>query len=270
MAQHTYKPLRFFVYAFLFSWAPWITAAYLSYLPTLATYQHILLILGVFGPCISAILMLRTSRDLRQDFLERLRINKIRPRFVPIFLFLALFVILLATLISVLFGLPLHQFAFSPACPILMGHGILSLCIMVLASTFEEFGWRGYGVDSLKSRYNVLNTSLIFGILWALWHVPLFFVNGYYHHDLWKAHIGYVANFFANVVAGAILINWIYFKNRRSILVAIFFHLSLNISYTIFQTEPLTKCIATIIMLLICGFLIWNDRKFFLEKSTPS
>jgi hypothetical protein len=32
----------------------------------------------------------------------------------------------------------------------------------------------------------------------------------------------------------------------------------------------LTKCIATIIMLLICGFLIWNDRKFFLEKSTPS
>lgn len=42
----------------------------------------------------------------------------------------------------------------------------------------EEPGWRGYALAKLQSRYNALVASLILGVLWAVWHLPFFFIEG--------------------------------------------------------------------------------------------
>jgi CAAX protease family protein len=44
-----------------------------------------------------------------------------------------------------------------------------------------ELGWRGYVLDRLQSRWNVVVSSLILGAIWALWHLPLFFIKDMIH-----------------------------------------------------------------------------------------
>jgi uncharacterized protein len=42
----------------------------------------------------------------------------------------------------------------------------------------EEFGWRGYVQPRLRRRFGPVATSVVLGVCWAAWHLPLFFVPG--------------------------------------------------------------------------------------------
>jgi uncharacterized protein len=141
----------------------------------------------------------------------------------------------------------------------------LSLAIIFLAPLFEEIGWRGYGVDSIRSKFNLFITTLIFASLWAMWHLPLFFIKGYYHNILWNTNTIHVINFFVSCLPAACLVNWVYFKNNRSIWAAILMHFILDLFCVIFQTEQFTKCIITILLLLASAVLIMKDKDLFFD-----
>ena len=265
---YTYKPVRFFLIAFLITWIAWFLAAYCSYQKGMALYEEFFIFPGLLGPSIAALIMLSRSgnKELRKDFWDRLCLKRIKPCFIPTLLLLIPLIILLATAISLLFGHSTNQFSVSDAYMVLKGHGVLSLTILCLAPTFEELGWRGYGVDSLRQYFNLWNTCVLFGLLWGIWHLPLFFINGYYHHELWETNIVYVINFFFSVIAASILMNWLYYRNGRSIIVAMIFHCMLNISFVLFQTDAFTKCIATLLMAVVAAVIIVKDRAFFFDK----
>lgn len=42
----------------------------------------------------------------------------------------------------------------------------------------EEIGWRGYALPRLHEERNPLVSDLILGVVWGLWHLPLFFIAG--------------------------------------------------------------------------------------------
>ncbi|WP_256253107.1 CPBP family intramembrane glutamic endopeptidase [Paenibacillus sp. UNC496MF] len=42
----------------------------------------------------------------------------------------------------------------------------------------EEPGWRGYALPKLQEKYRILGASLILGVLWTMWHLPFFFIQG--------------------------------------------------------------------------------------------
>jgi membrane protease YdiL (CAAX protease family) len=42
----------------------------------------------------------------------------------------------------------------------------------------EELGWRGYALPLLAARLGLGRASLLLGIVWGIWHLPLFFVPG--------------------------------------------------------------------------------------------
>ncbi len=92
----------------------------------------------------------------------------------------------------------------------------------------EEPGWRGYAADELQSRHSALSASLIVGVVWMPWHLPLFFIEG-----TWQAsHLGFGTQLFWGwamaVVLESILYTWITNNTERSILAAILFHFAAN------------------------------------------
>ena len=61
--------------------------------------------------------------------------------------------------------------------------------------------------------------------------------------------------------------NWMYYKNNRSISAAILFHFVLNLFSVLFQTEQFTKCILTIILLVISMIVVVVEKELFFENS---
>lgn len=61
--------------------------------------------------------------------------------------------------------------------------GVLSYVILItlfgvgsrlFAAIGEEIGWRGFLLNNLLIKYKPLQASLIVGVIWAIWHYPLF------------------------------------------------------------------------------------------------
>lgn len=86
----------------------------------------------------------------------------------------------------------------------------------------EEIGWRGFALPSLQARHSALVASLIVGLVWALFHLPLFFVNG----DAFASTPPLA--FLARMLALAVLFTWIANNTRGSLLIAYLLHAALN------------------------------------------
>lgn len=266
---YTYKPVQFFLITFLVTWISWFIAAYFSYQKNMDIIQLLFMALGMLGPFIASLTMFACSENkgLRKDYYDRLlSIHIIKLKYLPVLLLLMPMVLFMATAISLLFGQSSDQFLLAGEYKIMNGQSLISLLIVFIAPTFEELGWRGYGVDSIRSKFNLWKTTILFASFWAMWHFPLLFIKGYYHHELWNINIVYIINFFVSILPAAILMNWIYYKNNRSIQAAILFHIMFNLYAVIFRTEQFTKCIITIILLMISAIVIVSDKEFFFNK----
>jgi membrane protease YdiL (CAAX protease family) len=263
-----YKPVRFFLITFLITWVAWFIAAWFSYQQGLQGLELLFMIPGLLAPFISVGIMIsgKNNKAFRKDFWNRLSLKRINVRFLPAILLIMPFALFLATALSLPLGHSSSQFLLSSDYNIMSGQVVLSFLILFLAPTFEELGWRGYGVDSIRSKFNLPKTTLLFAVLWALWHLPLFFIHGYYQNELWNMGIVYVINFFLSILPATILMNWVYYKNNRSILAAILFHFTIDLFSVLFQTEQFTECLITVILLMISIVIIYKDKTFFFKS----
>ncbi len=82
----------------------------------------------------------------------------------------------------------------------------------------EETAWRGFALPRLQSRMPALAANLLLGVLWGLWHLPLFFIPGSF-----QSHIPF-SGFILSAVATSVLTGWIFNNARGSVLVVALFH----------------------------------------------
>lgn len=88
----------------------------------------------------------------------------------------------------------------------------------------EEVGWRGYLLPRLQHRYSALAASVIIGVLWSLWHAPLFVIEGTIQSSL-------PAGWFAlQAIALSIVFTWVY-NSTHSILLVVVLHGAINASF---------------------------------------
>lgn len=80
----------------------------------------------------------------------------------------------------------------------------------------EEFGWRGFALSRLQCRYNALWASLILGVIWACWHIPIFFLP--------SAPLSDFPLFLAGIMAGSVLLTWLYNSTGNSLLIVMVAH----------------------------------------------
>ena len=267
--NYKYKPFKYWFLTLLITWITLFIAAYFSYNEELLPYKNIFILIALFTPFIIAMFMIYGSKnkDLKKDFKERLfNLKLIKGKYWLFILLIMPITLLIATSISLLFGQPISQFFLSPELTLFGGETLIILIILVLAPTFEELGWRGYGVDSLKKGKTIFKATLIYATLWISWHIPLYFIDGYYQNELIHLSIIYALNFIVQVLVAAFIMNWLYYKNNRSIFAIIIFHIMLNLFSVLLQTEQFTKCIITIILAIISGYILLKDKKFFFMK----
>lgn len=264
-----YKSKQFFMLTFSVTWVCWFAAPYLGDpLNSDATFL-VLMLIGLMTPFATALYLILTSKStqLKKTFFNKLfNIKLIEPRSIPLFLVLFPASMVGAILVSTLFGHSLDQFTIVEEFSFSIGT-VPTFLILLLAAGFEELGWRGYAIEGLNSKLNYFDATLIFGILWSLWHLPMFFIPHSYQAELLQEDFLLVANFFISIVPLAFIIGWFCKKNGGSILGAVLIHFIINITQEFFQVSPYTKCIQTLILILIAAAFVLADKEMFFEKS---
>lgn len=98
----------------------------------------------------------------------------------------------------------------------------------------EELGWRGYVLNELQKKYSPLMSSLIVGVLWGLWHTPLWFASGYTGVHL----IQYMLFFMTGIISISVIITFFY-NLSRNLLIPILIHQLFNFSLVIVKGDVL-------------------------------
>ncbi len=221
---------------------------------------------GLVAPIFVVAFLVRRRADLRTDILRRLLPRRISWFHFAVTMLLLVSSILAAQAISLAFGYSPEQFQLRGGFT--FSAGLLPVWFTLIgAAFFEELAWHSYGTDALVRKMSVFTASLVFTLFWALWHLPLGFIKGYYHNEVVEMGWIHVLNFPLSMVAFVILMNWLYFSTGRSILIAVLFHITANLANEVFMTDPDTKIIQTILLLIVAGIVVLTKRELFFGSS---
>ena len=213
----------FYILAFGISWLGWVPVASGSHgiAPFDNPYFQFLLILPVVGPALAAIIVTQVAHGKTGvlDLLKALVQWRVGLAWYMVVVFGPVVLLIAGKVITELLGFSVTQVG--PQGD-LFSLAISAFVISLFSNPWEEIGWRGFALPRLQKRYNALLATLIVGVLWGLWHLPLFFWVGNpmseYPFLPW----------FIGTVAGAFIYTWLYNSTKGSILLVALFHIALN------------------------------------------
>lgn len=129
--------------------------------------------------------------------------------------------------------------------------------IMLFGGGLEEAGWRYILQPELEKKYSFTISTIIVSIIWWLWHLPLFYIQGVvqYGQDYFAFGINILGLSFALASIR---------KNTNSVWLCVLFHCienSLSGIYVI--NENIWGNIAASILLILCSYVLlkFNDKK---------
>lgn len=269
ISQYTYRPLFYFSMTFLATFTLWFAGAYVSFQDEISSLSMLFLLPGLMAPFLISLAMILRSGNpaLKKDMFNRMiNLRLIQPKMLPAFVFIMPLSVLASIGLSLPFGGSLEQLQLSEGFSFSSGF-VPVLLLLMLAAAFEELGWRGYAFDSLQSRYNYFTASIVFSILWALWHFPLIFVKNSYQYEIFHENVWFGVNFFVSIIPMGVIISWICIKNRKSVLAAILFHFIINMSQELLDISQTTKCIQTAVLTIVAAVIVALDKATFFSKA---
>lgn len=116
----------------------------------------------------------------------------------------------------------------------------------------EELGWRGYALPRLLKQTSPLVASLILGFFWGVWHLPSFFISSTVQSGL------SLPMFLVFSLGTSTLMTWIFQHTGGSVLAAVLFHYTINISFSIIGA-PMLAFGAVLMVLAVLVVLL--DKK---------
>lgn len=255
------------------TWGTWLLA--------IATGQgvenpavKILLIAGLLSPALVALafILLGEDAEYHWDYWRRVFDPTLigKQGFRMIF-FLPFIITVVSIFASLIFGGQLHQLKLIPQ---VRAH-IPSILFFIFYNLFvgpfpEELGWRGFWLDKLSQHLSGLKASLLVGLVWALWHLPLFLVRGYILQAR-SSHPILVILYFIELFPKSVIFTYLFFKNGRSTLAAILFHFMINFVNQLFELNVISVGIETFLYVAVAVYLVRKNKGIFSEaKATGS
>jgi membrane protease YdiL (CAAX protease family) len=138
--------------------------------------------------------------------------------------------------------------------PLQMILTIVVMYIIVGLVNGEELAWRGFALPRLQSKYNALTSSIVLGVIWTLFHLPLFFTAT----GSSQAEMSFVS-FLISTVSITILYTWMYNNTRGSVLLAYLFHAAANTWTQVFSIDHANQTvnwILTAVMVLVAVVVV--------------
>jgi len=231
----TRKPvLSFFLLSLTISWGIWIPIEVYYYLQNPSIFSSaanlpppvlILAFIGIFGPTFSALIMagVQGGRSGIRKLLSGWKIWRVGIRW-----YVVIPIILVTTTLA---AIELYIGFFTVSYQINMSLWYMFF-LDFLTSGFmggpiaEETGWRGYALPRMMKTQSALNSSLILGVMWALWHLPGLLVPGFVVPVPLEPLV--FVNFLLDVISLSILMAWLFNNTQGSVLIAFLFHAAHN------------------------------------------
>ena len=228
-----YPVAAFFILAYAISWVAWL-GPLLDLREPLTTLGFVI---GGYGPFIAAAIITWLGSDSVRAWARQIVDWRVAPRWYLAALAVPLLVVALTSV-----GLTLVGTTVDPG--LLPGRISLVLVsfvsIALIGGGNEEPGWRGFALPKLQDRYAPVPATLILGVVWALWHLPLLATGTTEFHGL--------ASFvelapttgvrILNIVGVAFVLTWIY-NATGSVLLAIIAHTGFNTANSTLVPLPL-------------------------------
>lgn len=99
----------------------------------------------------------------------------------------------------------------------------------------EEIGLRGYYLETLRRTLSPTAAAIVNGIVWAAWHSPFVWFPGYYAYTNFHPELFW---WLPMIVCGTLLIAYVYFQTKRSILAVLVFHGMMNFTGEWLRISP--------------------------------
>jgi membrane protease YdiL (CAAX protease family) len=226
----------FFTLANLFSWAAWtpyilsengLGILHFGFPAVLGTTQFAGVLPGAYlGPITSAFLVtaIADGRDGLRVWAGRLRRWRVRPRW---YLTVLLGVPAVLTVTSLALS---HQNVHLPSVAILAAYLPALVVQMLTTGIAEEPGWRDFALPRLQRRFGPMIGTLVLGVLWGVWHLPLFLTSwGNWPHVTWTTPVEFVAS----CIAFSFVMTWVFNVSGESLPLAIVLHAGINTYFSI-------------------------------------
>ncbi|MFJ9212401.1 lysostaphin resistance A-like protein [Streptomyces sp. NPDC102264] len=250
----------FFAVTFTTTWAFWLTAIALGGSPT-SSPTAVPYLLGGFGPVFGAIAV-RVRRTRRRGPVPA-RTVKVRQG-IRLFWALPLLVAASATVVA---GALLADFVGSAEVSPTEGRELIStvggvvpffVSMLIAGPLSEEPGWRGTAYPRLRASMSRLQAGLLLGAVWAVWHLPLFFIDGTV-----QAEFGLISwsglMFSLSVVPVALLTGYAY--ERAGVVASIAVHFGFNATMAVLTVDsPVTQAFILAVQVVLAVALLATGR----------
>ncbi|SDJ53774.1 type II CAAX endopeptidase family protein [Natronorubrum texcoconense] len=265
------SPWLFFAVSVGATWLFWLSAIAFG-LRFDSAAGILLLLAGLAAPGVAGIgfVYLVYGTRGRADFWARItEVRRIGVRWFAIILLLPVAVTLVAAAVDLLlggsglvWGEGVSEFGTNPAAI------LPALFFVTLPPILEELGWRGYALDRLQLHWSALGASLILGVVWSLWHLPLFFIPGSFQHDMVGfGTIGFWL-FTIGIVSLSPAFTWVYNHTARSILGIILLHGWVNFTAETLEVADPAYYLHWILLAVVLT-VIWGPKTLTRADDVP-
>lgn len=252
----------FFFLAYLFTWSFHIAIPVngLAFSFDITNPAMLLYLMGLLGPLASALCL--TARFEGWTGVKRLLKGALLWRFNPIWYLFAIFIVAFLRFVSI--GLHINAI---PLPSQWMSFGLFFIIGQLWVVIGEEYGWRGFALPRLQKQIGSLGASLVIGLFWASWHLPMFFIPGspqYTDYFLYS-----FSRYVCLVTFWSTIMTMLYNRTRGSVLICMLFHAFLNIAaFTIRIPREANNILYLYIPIVILAITLLPRPRFVFNLSS--
>lgn len=220
-----YPVASFFVLTLALSWSIWIPAISLLSGNT----STAVVMVGSFGPAVAGVLLTKAQGRSLRAWVSEMAKFRIGARWWLVALG---FPVAVAAVSAVAFAAE-----FGRLDPSLLPNRVATwlfglVFVSLVGGGNEEPGWRGYALPHLQRDYGALTASLVIGAVWAVWHLPLYYLpGGMYAGKSFALYVPFVLAF-------SVILTWLYNGSGGSVPAAILLHAGINSASALIPAPP--------------------------------